>query len=361
MVHQDRHAHLVFRQAMTQTLQVRVLIVEAGEDLADRAEDAPLLQFGRIAPARSGAVVVQIIGQAAAVAVVKSGAAEVLAVLDVCGAAESNLLVGVETVRRIGQGRDHRLFERGRKAGHVVVREQVSNPFELVFERLDRSGREAEARQTRGDLLSQRLSIGERLIQKRIPQIEGEGHGHVAVAGNGAAEDRVVGRLAAEIANIIGTEEIHRRTVLAQGLDRLDRQRRGLLERKELGGLLGGHGVVGIDEIHEGPAVPVVGPQHNAAIHQVDGLPAVGLLGQVHKGNAVRVGQDRDVTVGCRGRQADHSGQDGDLRRHGIGQQDVTCQQIAAAVGRVDLIGRDVPEAADRPALRIDRVAASPA
>src|SRR5688572_25645382 len=98
MMHEDTHAHLGFIHAVAQSLEVGVVIVEAGVDPLDGAEDAALPGLLGITAARAGSIAVEIVEQTAAVAVVKSRTGKVLRVLHIRGAAKANLALRIELV-----------------------------------------------------------------------------------------------------------------------------------------------------------------------------------------------------------------------------------------------------------------------
>src|SRR5207249_2082333 len=133
---------------------------------------------------------------------VKAGAGEMFAVFDIGRTAKTNLAIRVEDNERIEDG----LLLRDAEMGGV--REQIANGGERGSQRNDVRRIIRVRREAPGNLGSQRLPAGKRLVQESVPQIERERDGWRTVGGNRASEQPVIGRFAAEISNVARCERV---------------------------------------------------------------------------------------------------------------------------------------------------------
>ena len=126
-MHKDRHSNLVFIHLKTPALKVRVVVIKTGVNPLDRPEHTAFFLLGFIAPTRAGGVVVQVIQQATAVAVVQAGSGEVAAVLNVRRAAKTNLSIFVEWRKCRDDCLPLALNE-------VAVADQFAHAFQSIFQ-----------------------------------------------------------------------------------------------------------------------------------------------------------------------------------------------------------------------------------
>ena len=97
VVNEDGHAYLLFVDPAPESLEISIEIVEAGVDFSQSAEDTAFVYLAGIAVGGPFVVAIEIILEAAAVAVVKTRTDELVRVFDIGGAAEAEFFEGVES------------------------------------------------------------------------------------------------------------------------------------------------------------------------------------------------------------------------------------------------------------------------
>src|SRR5687768_7341010 len=95
-MHEDGHSYQLLVDVAAKALEVGIVVVEAGVNTPNGAEHTAFILFRLVTMAGPIRVAVQIIVQAAAVAVVESRPAKGLGVLDVSGAAKPDVFPGIK-------------------------------------------------------------------------------------------------------------------------------------------------------------------------------------------------------------------------------------------------------------------------
>ena len=355
VMHEDRHTGITLVHAESLPLEVGVVVVKTGVHAPDRPENTALLLLCVVAGARAGGVVVEVIQQTAAVAVVQPRAREVPAVLHVARTAETNFLRAIKRRQRGNECLPLALDE-------LAGADQFSNPLQPVGQVGGQPGL-VRLGQARVDLPAQCLAVGQALGHELVPQIERDCDGRVGrVFGDQFSQQTELGRLAADEFCVAWLDRFHRQRVGA-GL--------GFGHELELGRCLElGHSVAEILrqlrlERHQRRrgAGAVDAPARRRANHHLapgerEQLAASCLVAFVVKRHAKIFRQNRDVRVGRRGIQHNDSGDARHLRRHVVGQQNVGARQLAGAECCGDFVAFDKHQPAHRPAVGIDRVRA---
>ena len=133
MVHQNSHADLVLVNPTTESFEIRIEVVEAGVNFSHGPENATFVFLGGITVRRTVFIAIEIVLQTAAIAIVKSGSDELIGILNVGGAPESEFFQGVES----------RSLKRGDDADFMTFREisvildEVTDSLEIGIENSD--------------------------------------------------------------------------------------------------------------------------------------------------------------------------------------------------------------------------------
>src|SRR4030042_1682647 len=94
---QQGHSGVGFVDTVLEPLQECVVVIETGEDFTNGLKHSSLGVVRHVAGTGAGIILIQIVGQAAAVAVVQTRSREKLAVLDIGRAAKAYLHAGIES------------------------------------------------------------------------------------------------------------------------------------------------------------------------------------------------------------------------------------------------------------------------
>src|SRR5690606_760966 len=173
MMDEDRHADVVLRDSPAPSLEEGVRAIERSEHAPDRSKHPSFRVLVGIAEARSRIVAVELVGEAAAEALVEPGARELLGILDIRRAPEADLCEGVEPVALVEKPVEHRLPELVWNRGLVLVADEVANEGELAMEahRIGRRKDHVRSEAAR-DLVAKRSIGSDGLVEERVPQVE---------------------------------------------------------------------------------------------------------------------------------------------------------------------------------------------
>jgi len=343
-VDEDGHADLVLIDTASEAFEVGIEVVEAGEDFAHGPEDAAFVFLGGVAVGGAFVVVIEIIPEAAAVAVVETGPDEAVGVFDVGGAAEAEFFEGVESGGL--EGGEDGGFVGGGEVG--VVFDEGADGLEIGIEGGDIRG-PGVGGEPGGDEVLEGGTV-EGLGEVAVPEIEGEGEGGRRRRGNGLAKEAEVGGFSSDVSDVgqFGGGEIHGEG--GGALARSEFEGRGGFE-VENGGVIFGAEVLGGEDIDVAFAGVLGGTAEDdfLSVESEGGLD-VGLIREVNEGDAVGSGEEGDVGVGSAGRRGNDAGDVGDFGGDTVGDEDVGGEEGAVEEGFVDLSTGDKDEAAESPA-----------
>ena len=208
-MHENRHACGSLVHAETPPLEVGVVVVEAGIHTLDRSEHAPLLRLRVVAGARAGGVIIQVIQQAAAVAVVQARTGEVAAVLQVGRAAETDFFRAIERRQR----GDDRLSLALNK---LTTADQLAGPLQRVRQVSGQAGLVC-LDQAHVDFLPQCSAVGQALGHELVPQVKRDREGRFRrVFRDVLSQQTELGRLASNEFRVVWLDRFHRQGVGAR-------------------------------------------------------------------------------------------------------------------------------------------------